>query len=212
MATLRNDWYGLVLRVDDRTADQVLRMGALYAPGRCYTDPAQVHHTLYHSPHMHGVDPEDLGFLNQFHSMAERIGRNGASMFSLGNVRVHGGRYLMWHLSVDPAVRACHQLAMDLLAPLVTLEHKEEMVRRVRVTNPNIRKRDLDLVRQYALEWVRWRNIPHLLCAHQPLGGLVIQSGVKHEYRGVFTALELTSHAPNGHIRETLLRLPIMPH
>lgn len=208
---LRDGWYGLVLRVDDLTAEKVLKLGGLFAPGTRIVDPTQVKFTLYQSAGMHGLDLGDRAFMQHLQRMATSIGSGQSYMFAMHRLRVHGGQYLMWHADVSRRVQECHQEAMNVLAPFVTPEQKELAVQRALKTNPGIRKRDLEeLVRKYALQWVRWRNVPHVLCAYGQ-EGLEIPPRTKHEHRGVFTALELTAHGPNGHLNETLVRLPIVP-
>ncbi len=205
---LKNGWYGLVLRVDDLTAEKACELGRMHA-GNSAMAPSQIHFTLYQSADMRGLDLNPGLLVPMKQNIAKPIAQDLNMMFSLDTMRVHGDQYLMWHARVAMTVQRMHVAAMILLSPFVSDEQKQRMVDLVKARNPSIRPRDLGLVRECALEWVRWRNVPHLQCAFAQPSLPALQPRTRYEHRGIFTALELTSHGPNGRLKETIYRIPI---
>lgn len=203
--------FGLVLRPDRITANKVQQIGALFSHGSAVVEPDQAHFTLYKSDGMEGVKIYSDLILGTAHLIASDIAKNGESTFELSNLRVHGGKYLLWRASVSATVQEAHKKTADLLSHFVSHEHKRRMVDWAIKQSPSIRKRDLELVNQYALQWVRWRNVPHLLCAFDPdeLDKPAPRSKIEH--RGVFTHLEFVRFGHNGHIEEICFSIPIVP-
>jgi hypothetical protein len=207
----RRGHFGLVLRVDEITARQVSLVGSMFAHGSGVVDPSQTHFTLYKSDGMEDLQVFSDQVLGVAHFLAGDIAKNGECVFSLGNLRVHGGKYLLWRASVSSAVTKAHDAATNFLSSYVSREQKQGMVDWARAQSPSIRNRDLELVHQYALQWVKWRNVPHLLCAFDPYELSKAPPRSHREHRGVFTRLELVRFGKNGYIEEVCLSIPIVP-
>jgi len=211
MPEFRRGHFGLILRVDRITAQKVSEIGAWFSHGASVVEPNQVHFTLYKSDGMEDLKIFCDDVLGYAHLIARDISENDESSFKLSNLRVHGGKYLLWHASVSAAVGKAQDKATDLFAQYVSEEQKQAMVDLARKQAPSIRRRDLELVHQYALRWVKWRKVSHLLCAFDPYKLDKAPPRSSSQHRGVFTHVELVVFGRNGHIAEVCFSIPIVP-
>lgn len=218
MADKKNDskvsgHLGLVLLPDVVTRREIVRVGGnpwnqTIERGRRLRaeaiDSASIHFTLYHCDGMQNVEPERV--LDEFRrAVFETPWSMSDRMFMLRDVRLHKGKYLLWHASVSERVRQAHLKALEVLVPYVSPKYLERAAEHEKELHPQIRDRDLELVRTYGRRNVARLNQPHFLC------GTTTESAVypSQRHRGCFTDLALTKHRSDGVIEQILIQVPL---
>ena len=153
--------YGFLIRPDEKTVEQAVRMGRDLAPGANYRVTGEkAHITLYHAPFIHLPRQEVATMLMSLRASLRRM------HCSLTSPALYGGKFLFWDiLNIPTELQLAHEACLVL----------------ARYLDPNVRSRAeregltmLDEERKNAIEYghplVRRRFRPHITLAANDSG------------------------------------------